>query len=153
MTTGGSGSKGHDFLRAITKFGEATAKPSSANKPIKMGRVDYDYIATDFLGGVNPRILFDGEATVSQKRYQVMSGYYPKPGDRVCLIPVGTSYLVIGTVEDRPRDPDVQIFTATDTWAKPTAARMIRVHVQAEIRRAPAWEGGWQKVSISGVGG
>src|SRR3546814_15400927 len=88
------------------------------------------YIATDFLGCFNPRILFDGEATVSQKRYQAMSGYYPKPGDRVCLIPVGTTYLVIGTVEDRPRDPDVQIFTATDTSEKPTAARTIRVQVQ-----------------------
>lgn len=131
MTSGGSGSRGHDFLRTIAKFTESNAKPSSANKPVKLGRVDYAYNPADFLGGVNPRILFDGENTVSQKRYQVLSGYYPLPGARVALIPVGTTYLIIGSVENIPQDPKVEIFTSSDTWEKSPGARMIRVQVQA----------------------
>lgn len=126
----GSGNKGHDFLRAITGYAEANAKPSSANKPVKLGRVDYDYDPADFLGGTNPRILFDGEATVSQKRYPVMPPYYPLPGARVCLVPVGTTYLVIGAVENVPQDPNVQIFTETETWEKPAGARFIKVECQ-----------------------
>ena len=126
----GSAGKGHDFLRAITGFTEANASPSSANKPVKLGRVDYDYASADYLGGVNPRILFDGESTVSQKRYPVIAGYYPLPGARVCLIPVGTTYLIIGTVDGKEQDPQVDIYTATDTWEKPAGARYIRVQVQ-----------------------
>lgn len=127
----GSGNKGHDFLRAIAGFAEANASPSSSNKPVKLGRVDYEYNPEDFLGGVNPRILFDGESSMSEKRYAVMPPYYPLPGMRVCLIPVGTTYLIIGAVENVPQDPEVQIFTATDTWEKPAGARIIRVQVQA----------------------
>lgn len=126
----GSGNKGHDFLRAIAGFAEANASPSSSNKPVKLGRVDYEYNPEDFLGGVNPRILFDGESSMSEKRYAVMPPYYPLPGMRVCLIPVGTTYLIIGAVENVPQDPEVQIFTATDTWEKPAGARTIRVQCQ-----------------------
>jgi len=127
----GSGNKGHEFLRAIASFGEANAKPSSANKPIKLGQVDYDYNPGDFLGGVMPRVLFDGERTVSQKRYQVLSGFYPRPGQRVCLVPVGTTYLIIGSVEPTPQDPVTNYFTESDTWEKPDGARLIFVQVQA----------------------
>lgn len=127
----GSAGKAHDFLRAVAGFAEANAKPSSANKPVKLGRVDYDYNPADYLGGVNPRILFDGESTVSQKRYAVIQGYYPLPGDRVCLIPVGTTYLVLGSVENKEQDPKVDIYTSDDTWEKPPGARHILVQVQA----------------------
>jgi hypothetical protein len=126
----GSSGKGHDFLRTIAAFGQANAPASSANKPIKMGRVDYDYAPSDFLGGVMPRVLFDGEKTVSQKRYQVVAGYYPQPGHRVCLIPVGTTYLIIGSVDSVQQDPVVSYFTESDTWEKPGGSRMIRVQVQ-----------------------
>lgn len=133
MATGpGSGGKGHEFLRSIAAFTEANGEPSSANKPIKMGRVDYEYAPTDFLGGINPKILFDGENTVSQKRYPVMAGYYPLPGARVVLVPVGTTYFIIGTADTKPQDPKVDIFSTvgTDTWTKPAGARSVLVQVQ-----------------------
>jgi len=127
----GSGNKGHEFLRSIAAYSEANAPSTSANRPIKMGRVDYEYNPADFLGGVMPRVLFDGESTVSQKRYQVMSGYFPLPGARVVLVPVGTTYLIIGSVDPIPQDPVVQHFTESDTWEKPAGARLLRVQVQA----------------------
>lgn len=121
----------HNFLRTVAKFTEEAGAASAANKSARLGLIDYEYDPTDFLGGVNPRIIFDGETLASQKRYTVMPPYYPIPGQRVCLIPVGTTYLIIGSVDVVPQDPKVDIFTVTDTWEKPTGARMVRVQVQA----------------------
>lgn len=149
----GSGNKGHDFLRAIAGFAEANASPSSSNKPVKLGRVDYEFNPEDFLGGVNPRILFDGESSMSEKRYAVMPPYYPLPGARVCLIPVGTTYLIIGAVENVPQDPEVQIFTATDTWEKPAGARLIKVECQGGGAGGGGTPAGATGSSAAGGGG
>jgi hypothetical protein len=131
MSGSGSSGKAHDFLRSITGFTEANAASNVENRPIRLGTVDYDYYPNDFLGGIYPRIMFDGEKVVSQKRYKTMVGYYPLPGHRVVLVPVGTTYLIIGTVSMAPQDPKVDIFTSTDTWEKSDGARSIRVQVQA----------------------
>lgn len=127
----GSSGKAHEFLRVIKGFSEANAASNVENRPIRLGTVDYDYDPADFLGGVYPRIMFDGEKVVSQKRYQTMVGYYPLPGHRVVLVPIGTTYLIIGTVTTAPLDPKVDIFTSTDTWEKPQGARSLLVQVQA----------------------
>lgn len=121
----------HNFLRTVAKFTEEAGAAKASNKSARLGLIDYEYDPTDFLGGINPRIIFDGETLVSQKRYAVMPPYYPIPGQRVCLIPVGTTYLIIGSVDVVPQDPKVDIFTVTDTWEKPAGARMVRVQVQA----------------------
>ncbi len=133
MAGSGSSRKAHDFLRTIKGFTEANSASNVENRPIKLGSVDYDYDPTDFLGGIYPRILFDGEKTISQKRYKTMAGYYPLPGHRVVLVPVGTTYLIIGTVDTAPQDMKVDIFSTVgaDTWEKPPGARVIRVQVQA----------------------
>lgn len=133
MAGSGSSRKAHDFLRVIKGFTESNSSSDVENRPIKLGRVDFDYDPADFLGGIYPRILFDGEKTVSQKRYKTMVGYYPLPGQRVVLIPVGTTYLIIGTVDVAPQDPKVDIFSTTgsDTWDKPQGARFIRIQTQA----------------------
>lgn len=133
MATGpGSAGKGHDFLRAITAFSKADADPTSANKAIRMGQIDYEYDPTDYLGGTMPRVLFDGESVISQKRYPVFSNYYPRPGDRVVLLPIGTTYAILGTCDPIVQDPKVDLFNVvgSDTWEKPSGARLIRVQVQ-----------------------
>lgn len=129
----GSSRKAHDFLRSIAGFTEANAGPNIEGRPIRLGTVDYDYDPNDFLGGIYPRIMFDGEKVVSQKRYKTMVGYYPLPGHRVVLLPIGTTYLIIGTVSPATQDPKVDIFSTvgSDTWEKPQGARTIRVQVQA----------------------
>src|ERR1044072_2066458 len=101
------------------------------NGRIRLGTVDYDYDPADFLGGIYPRIMFDGEKVVSQKRYKTMVGYYPLPGQRVVLVPVGTTYLILGTVSIASQDPKVDIYTSSDTWEKPQGARNVFVQVQA----------------------
>lgn len=121
----------HNFLRTVAKFTQEAGAAKASNKSARLGLIDYEYDPTDFLGGINPRIIFDGETLVSQKRYAVMPPYYPIPGARVCLIPVGTTYLIIGSVDVVPQDPKVDIFTVTDTWEKPAGARAVRVQVQA----------------------
>lgn len=131
MVAPGAGDKAHAFLQTIAGFTEANPASNVETRPIKMGRVDYDYNPTDFLGGIYPRILFDGEKVVSEKRYKTMVGYYPQPGHRVVLVPIGTTYLIIGTVDPAPLDPKVDIFTSTDTWEKPPGARLVKVQVQA----------------------
>ncbi|QEQ93607.1 hypothetical protein SEA_ZUKO_29 [Streptomyces phage Zuko] len=131
MAGSGSSRKAHDFLRVIKGFSEANPDPNVENRPIRLGTVDYDYDPNDFLGGIYPRIMFDGEKVVSQKRYKTMVGYYPLPGHRVVLVPVGTTYLIIGTVSMASQDPKVDIFTSTDTWDKPAGARTILVQCQA----------------------
>ncbi|ULR56368.1 hypothetical protein [Streptomyces deccanensis] len=131
MAGSGSSRKAHDFLRVIKGFTEANSASDVENRPIRLGRIDFNYDPADFLGGINPRVLFDGEKVVSQKRYTVMSGYYPLPGARVVLIPVGTTYMIIGAVDAAPQDPQVDIFTDNDTWDKTPGARMVRIQVQA----------------------
>ncbi|MCX4763252.1 hypothetical protein OG562_20220 [Streptomyces sp. NBC_01275] len=131
MPGSGSSNSGHEFLRAIAGFTEANPSSSVDNRPIRLGVIDYEYNPLDFLGSINPRVQFDGETKVSRKRYAVMSGYYPLPGARVVLVPVGTTYLIIGTVSTRPIDPKVEIFTESDTWEVVYGARVVRVQVQA----------------------
>ena len=131
MSGSGSSRKAHDFLRVIKGFSEANTATDVENRPIRLGTVDYDYDPNDFLGGIYPRIMFDGEKVVSQKRYKTMVGYYPLPGQRVVLVPVGTTYLILGTVSLAPQDPKVDTFTDTDAWDKPSGTRLVRVQVQA----------------------
>ena len=133
MSGSGSSRKAHDFLRSIAGFTEANTGPNVEGRPIRLGTVDYDYDPNDFLGGIYPRIMFDGEKVVSQKRYKTMVGYYPLPGHRVVLLPIGTTYLIIGTVSPATQDPKIDIFSTvgSDTWEKPQGARSIRVQVQA----------------------
>lgn len=45
-----------------------------------------------------PRVTFDGEATLSTKTYPHLSSYTPAAGDRVLLVPSGTSYVIVGEV-------------------------------------------------------
>lgn len=133
MSGSGSSRKAHDFLRSIAGFTEANTGPNVEGRPIRLGTVDYDYDPNDFLGGIYPRIMFDGEKVVSQKRYKTMVGYYPLPGHRVVLLPIGTTYLIIGTVSTAPQDQKVDVFATvgSDTWDKPQGARVVVVEVQA----------------------
>ena len=52
-------------------------------------------IDPDYTGG-NPKVLFDGEETLSSKTYPFLSSYSPVAGDRVSMIKVSGSYLILG---------------------------------------------------------
>ncbi|MGG3737527.1 hypothetical protein [Aeribacillus pallidus] len=49
-------------------------------KLIQFARVDPDYTSG------RPRLIFDGETSVSGKAYPYLSSYTPQPNDRVMLV-------------------------------------------------------------------
>ena len=51
---------------------------------------------TSTSGGVFVR--FDGETTASQKSYKRLASYSPAVNDRVLLIKVGGTYIILGRV-------------------------------------------------------
>ncbi|GAA4082757.1 hypothetical protein [Actinomadura miaoliensis] len=86
------------FLQDVAGYAQAQAGNSSADRPIRLGTIDPAYAPATFWDGTLPRVRFDGEATISGKMYPVVAPYWPQPGDRVALVPVGTTYLIIGAL-------------------------------------------------------
>lgn len=80
------------LLQDLAAFVTATKDPSSADRPVRLATVDSAY-ASGW-----PKVTFDGESTLSQKAYPHLDCYVPARGDRVVLVPVGTTYLIIGAV-------------------------------------------------------
>lgn len=61
-----------------------------------------------------PKVVIDGQG-LSNRTYPCLSSYYPIPGDRVVMSPVGSSYVVIGAVQDNPTPrltPGTLVFSA-----------------------------------------
>ncbi|HEU4754011.1 MAG TPA: hypothetical protein VFU47_12955 [Armatimonadota bacterium] len=46
----------------------------------------------------NPKVTFDGEDTLSGRTYPKLRGYTPAPGDRVLMLRVGASYVIVGAL-------------------------------------------------------
>lgn len=76
-----------DFLDSIAGHTQARYPVQTA----RLGTVDPAYTSG------NPKITFDGESTLSGKTY-LYAGYTPTAGDRVVLLPVGNSWLILGAV-------------------------------------------------------
>lgn len=90
------------FLDAVAGY-VTSSSSSSADRPIKLATIDPAYSAFSGLypSGVNPaRVTFDGESTLSAKAYPIASGYIPQPGNRVYLVPIGNTYLIVGTISN-----------------------------------------------------
>lgn len=78
------------FLQSVAGYARAQ-DGGSPNKPVKLGTVDPAYSGTGL-----PKVTFDGEDALSGKEYAY--SYPVRAGDRVALIPVGTTYLIIGAI-------------------------------------------------------
>jgi hypothetical protein len=89
------------FLDTLTGMTRNTVS-SSADKPYLLATIDPSFA----IGSGNPKVTFDGETTMSGKTYAYISSYYPIPGDRVVLAPLGTSYVILGSVAGSPSSPD-----------------------------------------------
>ena len=81
-----------NLLRDVAAFVRVTKDPSSADKPVKLAVVDATY-TTGW-----PKVTFEGETALSGKQYPHVDSYAPAAGDRVVMIPVGTTYLIVGAV-------------------------------------------------------
>lgn len=81
------------FLDAVTTFVETPtteAPVKSQERPNKIGTIDPAYVSG------RAKVTFDGESTMSTKTYSYLSPYTPVAGHRVVLLPVGTSYVILG---------------------------------------------------------
>jgi hypothetical protein len=85
-----------DFLTEMSGYVQADITGSSANRPVKFATIDP---AFDPYAGLLPKVTFDGEGTLSGKRYPHVATYVPIPSDRVVLIPAGNTYLILGSVD------------------------------------------------------
>lgn len=83
-----------DILSSIAGYTRAEGSGEAANRAPRLATVDPDY--TDG----SPKVTFDGEDTMSGKLYPYLDSYTPAPGDRVLLVPVGTTYLIVGAVSN-----------------------------------------------------
>lgn len=83
-----------EVVRLIEGMIQGNDKP-----PFSLGRIDPNY------SGGKPRILFDGERSVSKKRYPYLSSYKPKSNDRVLMANMANTHVVIGHIGSY-RTPD-----------------------------------------------
>jgi hypothetical protein len=83
----------------------------SASKAMRLALVDpaYDPFATWPGPADLPRVTFEGEDDLGEQTYAVLNGYVPMAGDRVLMIPTGTTYTIVGKVGN---PVDVQGFWA-----------------------------------------
>jgi hypothetical protein len=84
------------FLNTVSQATRADfKKETSASRPIRLAVIDPSYTSG------NPRVTFEGEETLSDKEYPY-ANYTPAAGDRVVMLPLGTSYVIIGAVGESP---------------------------------------------------
>lgn len=79
----------NEFVTLMNSMIEKKVTPSFA-----LGTIDPNYVEG------NPRIIFDGETTVSTKRYTKLSSYSCEPNDRVLLARMSKTYIVLGSLGD-----------------------------------------------------
>jgi hypothetical protein len=75
-----------DFLSII--------QGSDKNTPIDFR---FGSIPADYASG-RPKIQFDGESTVSTNTYPYLSSYAPAAGEKVLLVRVRNSWVILGKV-------------------------------------------------------
>lgn len=81
------------FLQSVSGFVQSE-RDGSADRPCLLGVIDPAYAGLPNL----PKVTFEGESTLSGKTYPHLASYVPVASDRVVLVPVGTTYLIIGPV-------------------------------------------------------
>lgn len=86
------------FLESVAGYAQAnfSKEKEPGNRSAKIGTIDPAYVSGD------PRILFDGEDDVSEKAYPFLAPYSPRANERVVLLPVGHSYVVLGAIATSP---------------------------------------------------
>lgn len=83
------------FLQSVAGYTHQTQPGESSTAPVKIGTIDAAYSGTGFA-----KVKFDGESVTSVKPYPFLASYFPVPGDRVVLMPAGTTYVIMGKIDD-----------------------------------------------------
>lgn len=86
----------------------------SADRPPRFAVIDPAYDPTLYPGTL-PRVTFDGETTMTVRRFAVIGSYWPYPGERVFMIPGGTGYVIVGALPSSVTMPGRARITADET--------------------------------------
>lgn len=90
---------GLTFLASVTGAARASTPVPPGNRH---ATIDPAYDPRTFPATL-PRVTFDGESTLTERRYVALTPYRPVPGDRVLLVPAGNTYVISGAI--RGSDP------------------------------------------------
>lgn len=90
------------FLKTLGAYLEAQTADQSSNQPALLGTIDSAYAGVGL-----PRVKFDGEGLTSDKVFAISGSYNPVANDRVVLIPVGTTYMILNKVLNSYTAPTV----------------------------------------------
>lgn len=83
------------LLQAVAGVGQANLPPGH-----RLATIDPAYNAATVYPTVTlPKVTFDGETTLSTKRYPIVVDYVPVAGDRVLMAPIGRTYTILGAVQ------------------------------------------------------
>ena len=87
-----------DLMRAIGDVSDTRSQEvSEATKPCKIANIDPNYVGPP--NTTLPSVIFEGESDLSQKTYQIINpSYSPQPNDRVIMMPVGSTYVIVGPI-------------------------------------------------------
>jgi len=117
------------FLESVAGYAQFVGKAESpsANMPIQLAVIDPAYVAYTYPGTL-PKVTFEGEDTLSEKRYVVIGDYRPQPSHRVVMLPVGHTYVILGSLNTRPPvEAEMDDVTATETRAVTTYGNLTTV--------------------------
>lgn len=87
------------FLESVAGYNQDIIKGvlGSAAMPNRLAVIDPSYVYTSYPTTL-PKVTFEGEDTLSEKRYPVVGDYWPLASDRVLMVPVGNTYVILGTL-------------------------------------------------------
>lgn len=91
------------FLETVAGYDQLITKgeQGAAAAPVRLAVIDPAYVLYSYPGTL-PKVTFEGEDTLTEKRYAVVGDYAPYPGDRVIMLPVGHTYVIVGTLNTPP---------------------------------------------------
>ena len=76
------------FLEAVADFGARDGEKSSARIP-RLAVVDPAYMSG------KPKVTFEGSTNLSPNGFVCLADYAPAAGDRVLVLPVGNTYVIL----------------------------------------------------------
>jgi hypothetical protein len=85
------------LLQALQGAGQQ-APGGSAGTPFRLAVIPVSYNAFSSNPSPYPTVRFEGETEVGERTYAYLNGYVPMPGDRVLMIPTGSTYTIVGKI-------------------------------------------------------
>lgn len=103
-------------------------------------------------------LRFEGEETARTKPYKCLDSYIPTVGDRVYIVPVSGTYLIIGKVVDQPVT-SLAADTATAAGRATRATQVINQYESGDLQLRTTSSGAvfqirkgtaaWKTISVS----